>query len=112
MYLKINNKLIPIKIANTLKEKLIGLSMQKNIKYGLIIPNCNHIHTFLMTESIDVLFLDENNKVLYKYQNMLPGRTFKVNEDLKKTKVLELPQNSSQSLKIGDILIFESEHII
>ena len=112
MYLTINEQKIPIKVAQTFKEKLTGLSLKENINYGLLIPNCNHIHTFFMYENIDVLFLDEKNMIMYKYVAMPPKRTFKVYENINKTSVLELPQNASKALKIGDILTFENEHII
>ena len=112
MYLTIGSENIEVKVTKTFKEKLTGLSFQKNINHGILIPNCNHIHTFFMKENIDVLFIDNRNCVLYKYQNMAPGRTFKVYEDINKISVLELPKNTSKSIRIGDILSFESKHII
>ena len=112
MYLNLNNQKIPIKIANTLKEKITGLSLKENINYGLYIPNCNHIHTFFMYEDIDVLYLNKDNMIIYKYVAMPPKRTFKVYENINKTNVLELPKNTSKTLRIGDILTFEDEHII
>ena len=75
MFLRIGNEKIEVKIADTLKKKIQGLSFQENISYGLIIPNCNHIHTFFMKENIDVIFLDNRGCVMYKYQSMPPGRT-------------------------------------
>lgn len=112
MHIILDKQKIEIKIAKTLKEKMNGLMFKKNIDYGLLIPNCNHIHTFFMKDNIDVLFLDERNSVIYKYQNMPINRTFKVYEDINKTSVLELPKNTSHKVRIGDILTFESEHII
>ena len=112
MYININNKIIPIKIAKTTKEKLTGLQHKKEITYGILIPNCNHIHTFFVHDNIDILFLDERNSIIYKYQNMPPFRTIKLYENNKKTNVLELPKNISNSLKIGDILTFKDKHII
>lgn len=112
MYLILNNNKIPIKKALSFKEKLTGLSLKENINYGLYIPNCNHIHTFFMYEDIDVLYLNENNMIIYKYMAMPPKRTFKVYEDINKTSVLELPKYTSKNLKIGDTLVFEDEHII
>ena len=43
MYLIIGKEKIPIKKANTFKEKITGLSLKENIDYGLLIPNCNHV---------------------------------------------------------------------
>ena len=112
MILNINNNKIKIEIADTYYKKIKGLQNKTNINYGLFIPNTNHIHTFFMKENIDVIFLNNKNVVIYKYENMPPFRTFKVYEDIKTTSVLELPKNTSCSLKIGDILTFEDEHII
>lgn len=112
MYIILNKEKIVVKKAIDWKEKIKGLTFKSNIDYGLLIPNCNHIHTFFMKDYIDVLFLNEKNVVIYKYQNMPHNRTFKVYEDINKTSVLELPKNTSQKVRIGDVLVFESEHII
>lgn len=112
MYIIINKEKINVKKAITMKDKIQGLMFKNNINYGLFIPNCNHIHTFFMKDNIDVLFLNQKNVVIYKYQNMPKNRTFKVYEDINKTSVLELPKNTSQKVRIGDILVFESEHVV
>lgn len=112
MYITLNNEKIFIKKATSFNEKLIGLIGQKKITYGLLIPNCNHIHTFFMKDTIDVLFIDYRNCVLYKYENMPINRTFKVYEDTLNVHCLELPKNTTKSIRIGDVLSFESEHII
>lgn len=112
MYIILNGNRIKVEVAKSFKEKLIGLIGKKNIDQGLLIPNCNHIHTYLMNDNIDVLFIDNRNSVIYKYLNMPKNRTFKVYEDINKTSVLELPKNTSKNIRIGDVLTFESEHII
>lgn len=112
MYIIVDKEKIEVKNATTFREKLYGLMFKPYITYGLLIKECNHIHTFFMKDNIDVLFLDQRNCVIYKYQNMAPNRTFKVYEDIKKTNVLELPKNTSQKIRIGDVLTFEGEHII
>lgn len=109
MYIIIDNRKIKVVVANTLLKKLKGLTNKKNIKKGLLIPKANHIHTFFMLDNIDVLFINNKNAVIYKYQNMPPRRTFKVFEDITKTSVLELPKNTSQNIRIGDVLSFENE---
>ncbi len=112
MYLALNNELIKIKIAQTWQEKVKGLMKEKVISYGLLIPECNAVHTFLMRDNIDILFLDENQMILAKYQNLGPNKIVSIKEPIKKTNVLELPKNTSQSLKIGQILRFELKDII
>jgi len=79
MFLRIGNEKIEVKIADTLKKKIQGLSFQENISYGLIIPNCNHIHTFFMKEPIDVIGLNLENKVIYIYRNLPKNQILKLN---------------------------------
>lgn len=112
IYLKINDNELPIYIAKTWKEKYKGLMHQKNINYGLIIPNCISIHTYFMLENIDIIFFNEFGTILYIYQNISPNKVIQINEDIRKTSVLELPKNTSKNFKIGDTLSFEFKDII
>lgn len=107
MYLKTNNKIYEIIIANNFHQRLLGLIGKKNINYGMLFPSCNSIHTYFMKENIDIIGLDENNEVIYKYENLDKNRIIKINNDIKKTSILELPANTSKKIRIGTILIFE-----
>ena len=80
-----------------------------NIDYGLLLPNCNSIHTYFMKENIDIIGLDENNEVIYKYENLDKNRIIKVNYPIKKTSILEMPAGSTKKVKIGSILVFNEE---
>ena len=108
MYLKTNNKTYEIIIANTFYKRLTGLIGHKNINFGMLFPKCNSIHTYFMKENIDIIGLDTNNEVIYKYENLDKNRVIKINNDIKKTSILELPANSSKKIRIGTILIFEN----
>lgn len=112
MNLVLGNQKIPIKVAHSWYAKIKGLSFKKNINYGLYIPNCISIHTIYMQDNIDILFLNEKNVILYIYQNIPKGKIVMVDEDIKKTSVLELPKNTSMNLRIGDVLTFEFENIV
>ena len=112
MYLKTNKQDYPIIIANSFSKRLIGLMGKKDINYGMLFPKCNSIHTYFMKENIDIVGLDENNEVIYKYENLDKNRIIKINYDPKKTSILELPHNTSQSLKLGNKLFLEFEDII
>lgn len=92
-----------IVVANNFKDKLIGLMYKKNIDYGLLITNCKSIHTFFMLESIDVLLLDQENRILMINRNVKPNKVL-IFKNKKRTNVLELPNNSSINLKINDII--------
>jgi len=93
--------------AESFKDKLIGLMGKKNINYGLLIKNCSSIHTFFMLENIDVLLLDQNNRILMINRNVKPNKILIYNNK-KRTNILELPSNSSLNLKINDIIDFNS----
>lgn len=107
MYLKTNNKTYEIIKAETFYQRLIGLMGKKNIDFGMLFPQCNSIHTYFMKENIDIIGLDENNEVIYKYENLNKNRIIRINNNIKKTNILELPANSSKKIRIGAILIFE-----
>ena len=99
MYLKTNNKTYEIIIADTFYKRLTGLIGQKNINFGMLFPKCNSIHTYFMKENIDIIGLDKNNEVIYKYENLDKNRIIKINNDINKTSILELPANSSKKNK-------------
>ena len=112
MYLQLKNKKIKIIVANTFKLRLFGLMGKKNIDYGMLFPKCNSIHTFNMKENIDVIGLNENNEVIYKYENLSKNQIIKIKNPQKKTSVLELPKNTSKNIKLNSILLFKDEHEI
>lgn len=109
MYIKTNKTKYDIVLADTFYKRLTGLIGKKNIDYGMLFPKCNSIHTYFMKESIDVVGLDENNEVIYKYENLDKNRVIKINNEAKKTSILELPANASKRIKIGTILLFNEE---
>ncbi len=92
-----------IKIAKNFKDKLIGLMNKKNIDYGLLITNCKSIHTFFMLENIDILLLDQNNRILMINRNVSPNKIL-IYKNKNKTNILELPANTSINYKVNDIV--------
>ncbi len=107
MKIKLNNKILIIKEANSFAKRLFGLIGQKQINYGLLFKNCNSIHTFLMKEAIDIVALDQDNKIIYLKNNLLPNKILRIKNKQKKTSILELPKNTSLTLKLNDYLFFE-----
>lgn len=82
---------------------------KKNIQYGMLFPACNSIHTFFMKEEIDVVGLNQNNEVIFIERNCQKNKIIQIHTPIKKTSILELPKNTSFSLKIGDVLHFIEE---
>lgn len=107
MLLKTKEKDYLIIIADTFYKRLTGLIGKKNINFGMLFPKCNSIHTYFMQENIDIIGLDENNEVIYKYENLNKNRVIRINNDIKKTSILEMPAKSTSKIRIGSILIFE-----
>ncbi len=109
MYLNTNKKQYKIVIAKSFFKRLFGLMGKKNIDFGILFPKCNSIHTFFMKENIDIVGLDENNEVIYKYENLPKNKIIKINNDRKKTSILELPKSASSKIKVGTILLLNEE---
>ncbi len=112
MKLLIDKKYIKIKEAITYRDRLVGLIGQTNIDFGVLFKNCNGIHTFFMKEAIDVIGLNEKNEIIFIERNCTKNKIVKIHHQAKKTSILELPKNTSQSLQLGDQLFFEFEDVI
>ncbi len=109
MYLKTNKQKYEIIIANNFYKRLTGLIGKKNIDFGMLFPKCNSIHTYFMKENIDVIGLNINNEVIYKYENLNKNRVIRINNLTSETSILELPANSTKKIKIGTILLFTED---
>lgn len=105
--LKINNKkIIEINIANTFLKRVIGLMFQKTITRGLLIRPCNSIHSFFMKKTIDVLYVDKNNKIIKAVDAMKPWRIGQIVS--RSSYVIELPEGTikNKNIKINDTVSF------
>ncbi len=109
MYLNTNKTKYQIIPAKSFLKRLFGLMGKRNIDYGILFPKCNSIHTFFMKENIDIIGLDENKEVIYKYENLPKNKIIKINNERKNTSILEMPQNSTKKIRIGTILILEND---
>jgi len=93
-------------LADTPVRRIIGLLGNKLLSDGqaMIIAPCNCIHTLFMRFSIDVLFVDKNNKVVKVLEQLAPFRLSSVY--WKSQKVIELPCGKIKSTQTqdGDIL--------
>jgi uncharacterized membrane protein (UPF0127 family) len=91
-----------VKTADTFKSRLKGLlGRDKLADEGLLLRECSSIHCFFMKITIDAVYLSEDMTVLYK-ETIKPWSLGKI---VKNTKhILELPENASKNIKIGDIV--------
>lgn len=103
---------IPIKIihANQFFHRLKGLMFRKKPIHeeALWIDPCNSIHMFFMNFAIDVLFLDQQNRVVRKIEHLKPWRVASPVKGARS--VLEMPLGSIQRYKIetGDTILMEN----
>jgi uncharacterized membrane protein (UPF0127 family) len=96
-------------VADTLFSRAKGLLGKKSLPQGegLLITPCKGVHTFLMKFPIDVVFLDEENRIIESLTDFKPHRMTKVL--LACSSVLELPAGTvraSDSI-IGNQIAFE-----
>lgn len=98
-----------ILVADSMYSRLIGLMFRETPEGdGLLLDPCTSIHTFFMRYSLDVVFLNKENKVIKIIRNLKPWKMTGIY--LKARKVLEAPTGKlSADLRVGDTL--EVEHV-
>ncbi len=92
-----------IKYCSALWDRLFGLLIRSNPR-SLLFQTRFGIHTFFLKESILVLVLDDDFKVI-KLKTLAPNRLFFWHP--KYQWVLELPSGLSKKISLGDQLDFE-----
>ena len=85
-------KNIEIREADTFFKRLFGLMFKKNITYGILFKNCRSIHTFFMTDIIDIIATDENDIIVKTYKNIKPNKIIVAPKPTKN--IYELPKNT------------------
>lgn len=73
---------------------------------GLLITPCSGIHTFFMNYTIDVLYLDNNNKILAIDEEMEPGKIGKVVKGSKSVVELSSGKVKETLTKVGQVVEF------
>lgn len=95
--------------ANTLKTRMKGLLGKDGLNQGegLVITRCNSIHTFFMKFSIDVIFVNKNDRVIKVLHRLKPWRLCR--PYLGASCCIELPSGvaSKTNTQIGDTISFQ-----
>lgn len=89
------------KFATSISDQIFGL-LNKNNPRALVFRTRFGIHTFGLQQPIDVLVLDQNNKVVKIKQSLKPNKIFLWNP--KYNIVVELPANKTLKTAIGNKL--------
>jgi uncharacterized membrane protein (UPF0127 family) len=81
---------VRVPVASSVSSRLLGLSLLRRERAGsgLLIPRCTSVHTFGMRFPIDLLFLDEENRVIDLHRAVPPCRVIRCPGAMA---VLELP---------------------
>ncbi|WP_299570144.1 DUF192 domain-containing protein [uncultured Shewanella sp.] len=94
-----------VRLANTAALRMRGLLGSKplSMQQGLLIIPCNSVHTFGMSYSIDVVYLNKKNQVVKIIEALKPTR---ISGCLTASKVLEIAAGSAEKnmIRKGDIL--------
>jgi uncharacterized protein len=88
---------IIVKAAKNMKEKVQGL-IGKDRPFALMIKTRFGIHTFGVKFPIDILILNNENKIISIRENLKPNRIFLWNP--KYERVVELPQGTIKKNRI------------
>ena len=105
------NKMVvqDLKIAHSFFERLKGLIGSKPLEvgHGFLIPYCQGVHSFGMSYTIDVLYLDGEGRVLRTEEHMEPNHFGTV--CFKSKLVLELPAGMIHDTEtnVGDALMID-----
>ena len=102
------------KVAKTDIEKIKGLMHRKNsLEYneGMLFPMEYKINSMWMKNTyipLDVIFLDDNMRILGNIENTIPLSLESISIDKKSNNILEMNSGSVKdfNMKIGDKIIF------
>ncbi len=97
-----------VEVADRFVRRLVGLLGRKSLppEHGLLITRCDSIHTIGMCFPIDVVFVDQDARVVTVIESLRPFRVvFPIRRAIA---VLELPVGTIQRTRtgVGDELHF------
>ena len=98
-----------VQLAKTPFERFMGLMFRKKFpeQSALYILPCKAVHSFFMNFEFDVVFLNENNEVVFTVRSMKKNS---ISKTVKRANgVLELPKGTiaKADIRVGDHLQFK-----
>jgi uncharacterized protein len=81
---------LTVPVATTRRSRLLGLALldRQRAGPGLLIPGCRSVHTFGMRFALDLVFLDQERRVVELRRSVPPGR---ITRSHAAVSILELP---------------------
>lgn len=94
--------------ADSFFKRFKGYMFQKSPskREVMIFNHCNSIHTFNMKFKLDLLFLDENNKVVKRELSVPRGRFLPPVKGA--SKVVEAPEGLFENIDEGETVSFDA----
>lgn len=98
-----------VHVAKDVLSRLAGLLSRRFVGdyEGLMFPKCRIIHTFGMRAPIDVLFIDESNRVVQHHGCVGPNRLLVGPRHACHTIELGASREGTRDVMSGDVLIME-----
>jgi uncharacterized protein len=89
-----------VPVATTRLSRLLGLALMARERAGpgLLIPRCRSVHTFGMRFPLDLIFLDDEGRVIEVRRGVPPGRVVRCPAA---TTVFERPSPSTRPSRAG-----------
>lgn len=96
-------------IARDLLSRWVGLLSRRIVRdyEGLMFRRCRAIHTIGMRQPIDVLFVDESNRVVQLHGSVKPNRILIGPRTARHTIELGPTPNGERDVMSGDVLVIE-----
>ena len=102
MYLKIRYKKIEIREYTKFIDRFKSFKFYlKKINFGIKLPKKKIANTYFFCQRIDICFTDNNDKILYLYENV---KSEKIIIKLKAKNIYFLPLGTCKYLNIGNKL--------
>jgi uncharacterized protein len=100
---KKTNKIVveDLKIANGILSRAIGLLGRKSVNpdFGIMFPKCRSIHTHFMRFSIDIIFVDDQNRITELFENLKPWKIL-IAKNKKSRHIIEVAAGSIEKSKL------------
>lgn len=112
MYIKVKNRKIILKEANTFWERLKGLKFILGpLEYGVRFPKKRRANTNFLFEKVDVILTDKDEKIIHMIEKL--GTEKKVRRKKHVENIYFVPVGTVKDLKIDDKLelVIETEDI-
>ena len=104
-----SNKLLATRVrrANSFGKRLRGLMFTKSFPADfevLLFSPCNSVHTMFMRYAIDVVFLDQNFKIVHLCHQLMPGKVSPLVKGSHFVLELEAGKARNWGIEVGDQL--------